>query len=268
MKIVYNEENKMRKIILKTTSVFTSLAMIALLGAPAYATVAKDENVYEVSPEVIESVVSDIAGEEEIVAAEPDSTAVIETENPPAVCDHSCDETDITDETETAENEDEPCEAPEAEESVTEDDEVTEETETSEDITTDEILDYIDSEEFQDALVDAGVDSGVVEEEIEDGNYEIIYITPEEFEQMRKEHALSYMSYSATLLGESMLVLLLIPAVPFLFFIPFAGPFAVGGVIFSPVIVLSALVNTIISPVRAYYEYKNYELDPRYEIVE
>ena len=253
----------MKRFIQKTTSVFMSLAMVALIGAPAYATAEEKENEYEVSAEVVEYFSQEIATQSKSVRTDYEEVP------PPAVCDHSEEEAEAETETEEDFYEESALEEP-VEEEKTESEEEPENTEENENsgITEDEILDYIDSEEFQDALEDAEIDSEIIEDEIENGNYEIIYITQEDFEQMRKTEALSHITYSLTLLGESALILLMIPATPFLFFIPFAGPFMVGGVLGSPIIFLVSLGYAIASPVIAIFEYKNYELEPGYEIVD
>ena len=250
----------MKKFIQKTTSIFMSLAMVALIGAPAYATKAKSET-EQIKPEIIESVLPDIASEKSTLAIDVQEEKETETDIPP-VCDHGEEEAEIPEETEKKEPET-------AEESNAEDTEnnITA-TPTDPVISEEDILDYIQSEEVQDALEDAGVDFEEVEEEIENGNYEIIYITQEEFEQMRKDSALGVMKTYLSGFGQSLLILLMIPAAPIMFFVPFVGPLATGVILASPLFALGMLGIAILSPVLAYGEYKNFELDPGYKIVD
>ena len=118
----------MKKFIQKTTSIFMSLAMVALIGAPAYAAEAKNEP-EQLKPEIIESVLPDIASEKSTLAVD------IQAEEP----DEETENTNIT---------------------ATPSDPV---------ISDEEVLDLIESEEVRDALEDAGIDSETVEEEIENG---------------------------------------------------------------------------------------------------
>lgn len=244
----------MKKFIQKTTSIFMSLAMVALIGAPAYATMAENEP-EQIRPEIIESVLPDIASEKSTLAVDVQEEKETETDIPP-VCDHGEEEAEIPEETDTEDSETE-----ENENNITA-------TPTDPVISEEDILDYIQSEEVQDALEDAGVDFEEVEEEIENGNYEIIYITQEEFEQMRKDSALGVMKTYLSGFGQSLLILLMIPAAPIMFFVPFVGPLATGVILASPLFALGMLGIAILSPVLAYGEYKNFELDPGYEIVD
>ena len=245
----------MKRFIQKTTSIFMSLAMVALIGAPAYATMAENEP-EQIRPEIIESVLPDIASEKSTLAVDFVKEEAIETELPPAVCDHGEEKTETPEETDTEDSETE-----ETENNITA-------TPTDPVISEEDILDYIQSEEVQDVLEDAGVDFEEVEEEIENGNYEIIYITQEEFEQMRKDSALGVMKTYLSGFGQSLLILLMIPAAPIMFFVPFVGPLATGVILASPLFALGMLGIAILSPVLAYGEYKNFELDPGYEIVD
>ncbi|MBR5562019.1 MAG: hypothetical protein IKW12_02605 [Clostridia bacterium] len=247
----------MKKFIQKTTSIFMSLAMVALIGAPAYAATAEDET-EQLKPEIIESVLPDIASAKSTLAVDFAKEEAIETELPPEVCDHGEEEF-------AGETEDSDAEENEEEFVATPTDPVG--TQTPE-ISTEDIFDYIQSEEVQDVLEDAGVDFEEVEEEIENGNYEIIYITQEEFEQMRKDSALGVMKTYLSGFGQSLLILLMIPAAPIMFFVPFVGPLATGVILASPLFALGMLGIAILSPVLAYGEYKNFELDPGYEIVD
>lgn len=252
----------MKRLIQKTMSVFMSLAMVALIGSPAYATVAEDEAGSEVISKVIESVMTDTESDDSDAEIISDTEPVDETDIPP-VCDNSDEETEIIpDESET---EDEPETEIEQEAEEDDGDETLEEPIISEE----GILDYIESEEFQDVIEDTGIDSEIIEGEIEDGNYEVIYITQEEFEQMRREHSLSIITQSVNFLGQSVLMFLMIPAAPVMFFvIPFVGPLAAGVMLMSPVVIIGALGLTVVSPIVAIIEYKNYELEPGYEIAD
>ena len=102
----------------------------------------------------------------------------------------------------------------------------------------------------------------------ENGNFEVIYITQEEVEQMRKDEALSVFSEIAGLLGESASLLLLIPATPFFICVPFVGPFMLLIPLAAPVIFVASAVGMVFSPLISYCVYRNYELEPGYEIVE
>ena len=85
---------------------------------------------------------------------------------------------------------------------------------------------------------------------------------------MRKDEALSIFAEIAGLLGESASLLLLIPATPFFICVPFAGPFMLLIPLAAPVIFVASAVGMVFSPLISYYVYRNYELEPGYEIVE
>lgn len=243
----------MNKFIQKTTSVFMCLTMVALIGAPAYATSAENESEQN-GPEITESVLSVTADEKTAPAIEINEENESETVTDiPSVCDHDEEEAEETD----------------TEDNITEEQE-NDLTETPDEpvISEEDILDFIQSEEIQDALEDAGVDSGDIEDEIENGNFEVIYITQEEFEQMRKDEAMSVFSEIAGLLGESASLLLLIPATPFFICVPFVGPFMLLIPLAAPVIFVASAVGMVFSPLISYCVYRNYELEPGYEIVE
>lgn len=235
--------------------------MTALIGAPAYATMAENEP-ENIRPEIIESVLPDIASEEATLAVDFIGKTATESDAIPSA-DNSTEEkeefTDIPEEKEET-----------AEENIEEEATAEDSAEAPSDpvISEEDILDYIQSEEVQDALEDAGVDSEEIEEEIENGNYEVIYITQEEYEQMRKDEALSVFTEIGTILGESAALLLLIPATPLFICIPFAGPFLLLIPLAAPVIFVASAVGMVFSPVISAFVYYNYELDPRYEIVE
>lgn len=240
----------MKKFIQKTTAILMSLVMTVIVSLPAFATAEANEEIRSIEQQITKSVQSETVNEETAVSADTESEEAAddietETENETVQEEH---ETETPAENEAAEDEQESPELPE--------------------ISEEDILDIIQSEEIQDALEDAGVDPGDIEEEIEDGNYEIIYITQEEFEQMRKDEALSVFSEIAGLLGESASLLLLIPATPFLICVPFVGPFMLLIPLAAPVIFVASAVGMVFSPLISYYVYRNYELDPVYEIVE
>ncbi len=151
----------MKRFIQKTTSVFMSLAMVALIGAPAYATTAESEP-EQIKPEIIESVLPDIASEKSTLAVDFTAEEAKETEVPPAVCDHG--EEDFAEESEEIETED--IVATPSDPAGTQ----------TPEISTEDILDYIQSEEVQDALEGVGVDIEEFEEELENGD---IIITDE-----------------------------------------------------------------------------------------
>ena len=129
------------------------------------------------------------------------------------------------------------------------------------------IEDIVDSEEFKDALEDLGEAGEEIEDAIENGDYEIIYITEEEFEQMRKDAALAVFPAAFDFLMNSAFLLLLAPVSPFFIVVPFAGPFMLIIPIIAIPTTVASIAGVVASPAIAAYVYFNYELEPGYEII-
>ncbi len=129
------------------------------------------------------------------------------------------------------------------------------------------IEDIVDSEEFKDALENLGEAGGEIEDALENGDCEIIYITEKEFEQMRKDAALAVFPATFDFLKQSALMLLMVPATPFFIVIPFAGPFMLIVPIIAIPAAVASLAGVVASPAIAAYVYFNYELEPGYEII-
>lgn len=87
----------MKKFIQKTTSVFMSLAMAALIGAPAYATMAENEP-EQIKPEIIESVLPDIASEKATPAVDFIGNTATESDAVPSADNSTEEEADTPEE--------------------------------------------------------------------------------------------------------------------------------------------------------------------------
>lgn len=133
----------------------------------------------------------------------------------------------------------------------------------------DEVIeDIIDSDGFKDVIEDADIDGGIIEDAVENEEYEVIYLSQDEYEELRKNAVLGSLGDAGMFLLESMGLLLLAPAAPFLFFIPFAGPFFMIIPFAAPVLLLLAVAGIIASPFEAIEIYKNFEPEFSYEITE
>ena len=248
----------MNRIIQKTTSVILSLATVALIGAPAFAAYEPQEALNdtpaaaaEVAAEPTEGrdkIEIEESGKEETAQAqnaEPASAAAEETEEEPT---EEKSETETAVPEETADDTDEKggSELPE--------------------ISKEEIEEILRSDEVINALEEAGVDGEEIEDIIENEEYEVIYVTKKEFEKMRLNAALDAFKMSGELFLKGILLIFLIPFSPFFFFIPFVGPFAVGGILFGgPLAILYGLEGMIVMP---YAEYKGFELEEPYVLIE
>ena len=144
--------------------------------------------------------------------------------------------------------------------------EIPAETPETPEISADEAKEILGSDEVKNALREAGLDEDEIEEVIENPETEIIYITQEEFEQMRRDYAMTAFSTSLEMLKEGAMYMLLIPAVPIMFFIPFVGPLTCGVILAAPVLLIGGLGSLIASPVVSVILYKGYKLPPNYEI--
>lgn len=239
----------MKRFIQKTTSVFMSLAMTALIGAPAYATTA--ENKFEqTEPGIVESVLPDIASEKSTLAVAIQNEA--ETDIPP-VCDHGEEEAEMPEETEKKESET-------AEESNAEDTKNNiAATPTDPVISEEDILDYIQSEEVQDALEDAGVDTEELEESIENGEMEFIEVPEDELPENLKDlnlfelygaSVLTVVMYGADYLTNGLLLIALAPLGLVLWVIPPIGAaYMIAGIPMGIAYTLGGAALFIISPV-------------------
>ena len=125
-------------------------------------------------------------------------------------------------------------------------------------INSEEIKNFLASDEVKSALREAGLDEDEIEDVTENPESEIIYISQEEYEQMRRDYAKTAFSGAK--------YILLIPATPIMFFIPFAGPLMCGVILASPIALIGGLGALIASPVVALVLYNSFKLEPPYEL--
>ena len=140
-----------------------------------------------------------------------------------------------------------------------------EQPETSE-INSEEIKNSLASDEVKSALREAGLDEDEIEDVTENPESEIIYISQEEYEQMRRDYAKTAFSGAADVFLTGAKYILLIPATPIIFFIPFAGPLMCGVILASPIALIGGLGALIASPVVALVLYNSFKLEPPYEL--
>ena len=140
-----------------------------------------------------------------------------------------------------------------------------EQPETSE-INSEEIKNFLASDEVKSALREAGLDEDEIEDMTENPESEIIYISQEEYEQMRRDYAKTAFSGAADVFLTGAKYILLIPATPIIFFIPFAGPLMCGVILASPIALIGGLGALIASPVVALVLYNSFKLEPPYEL--
>ena len=133
-------------------------------------------------------------------------------------------------------------------------------------ISSEEIKNFLASDEMKSALREAGLDEEEIEDVTENPETEIIYISQEEYEQMRRDYAKTAFSGAADVFLTGAKYILLIPATPILFFIPFAGPLMCGVILASPIALIGGLGALIASPVVALVLYNSFKLEPPYEL--
>ena len=133
-------------------------------------------------------------------------------------------------------------------------------------ISSEEIKNFLASDEVKSALREAGLDEDEIEDVTENPESEIIYISQEEYEQMRRDYAKTAFSGAADVFLTGAKYILLIPATPIIFFIPFAGPLMCGVILASPIALIGGLGALIASPVVALVLYNSFKLEPPYEL--
>lgn len=133
-------------------------------------------------------------------------------------------------------------------------------------ISSEEIKNFLASDEVKSALREAGLDEEEIEDVTDNPETEIIYISQEEYEQMRRDYAKTAFSGAADVFLTGAKYILLIPATPILFFIPFAGPLMCGVILASPIVFIGGLGALIASPVVALVLYRSFKLKPPYEL--
>ena len=133
-------------------------------------------------------------------------------------------------------------------------------------INSEEIKNFLASDEVKSALREAGLDEDEIEDVTENPESEIIYISQEEYEQMRRDYAKTAFSSAADVFLTGAKYILLIPATPIIFFIPFAGPLMCGVILASPIALIGGLGALIASPVVALVLYNSFKLEPPYEL--
>ena len=133
-------------------------------------------------------------------------------------------------------------------------------------ISSEEIKNFLASDEVKSALREAGLDEEEIEDVTDNPETEIIYISQEEYEQMRRDYAKTAFSGAADVFLTGAKYILLIPATPIIFFIPFAGPLMCGVILASPIALIGGLGALIASPVVALVLYNSFKLEPPYEL--
>ena len=133
-------------------------------------------------------------------------------------------------------------------------------------INSEEIKNFLASDEVKSALREAGLDEDEIEDVTENPESEIIYISQEEYEQMRRDYAKTAFSGAADVFLTGAKYILLIPATPIIFFIPFAGPLMCGVILASPIALIGGFGALIASPVVALVLYNSFKLEPPYEL--
>ena len=133
-------------------------------------------------------------------------------------------------------------------------------------INSEEVKNFLASDEVKSALREAGLDEDEIEDVTENPESEIIYISQEEYEQMRRDYAKTAFSGAADVFLTGAKYILLIPATPIIFFIPFAGPLMCGVILASPIALIGGLGALIVSPVVALVLYNSFKLEPPYEL--
>ena len=133
-------------------------------------------------------------------------------------------------------------------------------------INSEEIKNFLTSDEVKSALREAGLDEDEIEDVTENPESETIYISQEEYEQMRRDYAKTAFSGAADVFLTGAKYILLIPATPIIFFIPFAGPLMCGVILASPIALIGGLGALIASPVVALVLYNSFKLEPPYEL--
>ena len=133
-------------------------------------------------------------------------------------------------------------------------------------ISAEDIKKILGSDEVKSALREAGLDEDEIEDVTENPESEIIYISQEEYEQMRRDYAKTAFSGAADVFLTGAKYILLIPATPIIFFIPFAGPLMCGVILASPIALIGGLGALIVSPVVALVLYNSFKLEPPYEL--
>ena len=133
-------------------------------------------------------------------------------------------------------------------------------------INSEEIKNFLASDEVKSALRETGLDEDEIEDVTENPESEIIYISQEEYEQMRRDYAKTAFSGAADVFLTGAKYILLIPATPIIFFIPFAGPLMCGVILASPIALIGGLGALVASPVVALVLYNSFKLEPPYEL--
>ena len=133
-------------------------------------------------------------------------------------------------------------------------------------INSEEIKNFLASDEVKSALREAGLDEDEIEDVTKNPESEIIYISQEEYEQMRRDYAKTAFSGAADVFLTGAKYILLIPATPIIFFIPFASPLMCGVILASPIALIGGLGALIASPVVALVLYNSFKLEPPYEL--
>lgn len=140
-------------------------------------------------------------------------------------------------------------------------------------INSEEIKNFLASDEVKSVLREAGLDEDEIEDVTENPESEIIYISQEEYEQMRIDDAMIGFMYGVeefSIALEGILGILV--STPLFLAFPIAGPFLmiifIAGVIPITVGAFAAGVGlTVASPVIVLVRYINYELPDYYVVV-
>ena len=247
----------MNRFIQKTTSVILSLATVALIGAPAFAAYEPQEALNDTPAVAAEAVAEPTEGRDKIETTESGKEEAAQAQ---------------TVETASAaaeETEEEPTEEkPETETAVfeeTPDD--TDEKGGSElpEISKEDIENILRSDEVINALEEAGIDGEEIEDIIENEEYEVIYVTKKEFEKMRRDAAMEIFEAGGRAFLGGIVLLLLLPASPILFLIPFLGQVMALGSFASPLFLFMGLKVMVFDTILTYAKF---ELKEPYVLIE
>lgn len=134
-------------------------------------------------------------------------------------------------------------------------------------ITEEEILDIIQSEEFEEALEEEGVDAEEFEENIENGDYVIVedeedlreILTDEQIEEIRKQEALSVFGIVGENAFTGLMGLVMLPFVPVMLIVPVFGWVTSGVALMSPFVLISIPFQFIGACIESVVLYVNFD---------
>ena len=137
-------------------------------------------------------------------------------------------------------------------------------------VSEEEILEYIETEEFKESLKEEGVDVEEFEEKLENGDYVIVepgedpeeILTDEQIEQIRKENALVPFEIVKENAVEGLMGLVMLPLVPVMIIIPVFGWLTAAAAIVSPVMLITVpfqFIGACFEAIDIYINFNPYE---------